>query len=91
MIEILKNKEIREFRILLIKDFGRKFASPKKFVEMIEHMLIDFYSGIVQHLYKWEPSAPKMVQPIEANVPAVLEKPREEAIEGNEESKEINT
>ena len=88
MIDILKNKEIREFRIVLIKDFGRKFASPKKFVEMIEHMLIDFYSGIVQHLYKWEPLAPKMVQPSAADVPAVIEKSTQEDIERKTEIKE---
>lgn len=91
LFDILKNKEIREFRIILMKDFGKKFASPKKFVELIEHMLIDFYSGIIQYLYKWEPSAPKMIQPIEAEEPAIIEKSTEEAIEGNEESKEINT
>jgi len=91
MLDILKNKEIREFGIVLIKDFGKKFASPKKFVELIEQMLIEFYSGIVQYLYKWKPSAPKMIRPIEAEVPVVIAKPTQEAIEGNEESKEINT
>jgi len=89
MIDILKNKEIREFRIVFIKDFGKKFASPKKFVELVERMLIDFYSGIIQHLYKWEPSAPKMIQPIEAEVPAVTEKPTQEDVGRNDESKEI--
>jgi len=56
----IKDKEIKEFKILYLKDFGKKFASPKKFVEVIEDMLIDYYSGIVQFLTKWEPSAPKM-------------------------------
>jgi len=91
MIDILKNKEIKEFKIVFIKDFGKKFASPKKFVELIEHMLIDFYSGIIQHLYKWEPSAPKMIQPVEAGVPDVIEKPIQEVIEGSKELKEIKT
>ncbi len=91
ILDILKNKEIREFKIVLIKDFGKKFASPKKFVELIEQMLIDFYSGIIQYLYKWEPSAPKMIKPIVADVPVAVAKPTQEAIEGNEESKEINT
>lgn len=91
ILDILKNNEIREFKIVLIKDFGKKFASPKKFVELIEQMLIEFYSGIIQYLYKWEPSAPKMIQPIEADVPVVITKPIQEAIESNEESKEINT
>ena len=56
----LKGKEIRELKILYLKDLGKKFSSPKKFVEVIESMLIDFYKGIVQYLVKWEPSAPKL-------------------------------
>jgi len=91
LLDILKNKEIKEFKIILIKDFGKKFASPKKFVVLIEQMLIEFYRGIIQYLYKWEPSAPKIIHPIEANVPVVIAKPTQEVIEGNEESKEINT
>jgi hypothetical protein len=91
LLDILKNKEIKEFKIVFIKDFGKKFASPKKFVEIIEHMLIEFYSGIIQYLYKWEPSAPKMIQPIESDIPVVIAESTPETIEGNEESKEINT
>lgn len=59
--DVLKGKDIREFKIIYLKDFGKKFSSPRKFVEIIEQMLEDFYMGIVQHLNKWEPSAPKMV------------------------------
>ena len=91
LLDILKNKEIKEFKIILIKDFGKKFASPKKFVELIEQMLIEFYSGIIQYLYKWEPSAPKIIPLVEVDVPVDFEKPTQEMIEGNEESKEINT
>ena len=60
-IEVLKGKEIRDFKVIYLKDFGKKFSSPRKFVEIIEQMLKDYYMGIVQHLNKWEPSAPKMV------------------------------
>ena len=60
IIESLKNKEIREFKIIYLKDFGKRFSSPKKFVEMIEDMLKNYYKGIVQHITKWEPQAPKM-------------------------------
>ena len=67
----IKNREIKEFRILLFKDFGKKFASPRKFVENIEEMLIDFYSGIIQYLSKWEPSAPKMK--VKAKEPSTVE------------------
>jgi hypothetical protein len=55
-----KDKEIREFKVIYLKDFGKKFSSPKKFVEMIEEMLTDYYKIVVQHMSKWEPQAPKM-------------------------------
>lgn len=64
--DLLKGKEIREFRIIYLKDFGKKFSSPRKFVEIIEKMLKDYYMGVVQHLNKWEPSAPKMAHKDEA-------------------------
>lgn len=56
----LKGKDIREFKIIYLKDFGKRFSSPRKFVDIIEQMLKDYYKGIVQHLTKWEPVAPKM-------------------------------
>ncbi len=58
--EHIKGREIKEFRIVCIKDFGKKFASRKIFVDTIEQMSLDFYRGVVQHLVKWEPTAPKM-------------------------------
>jgi len=57
----LKDKEIREFNIIYIKDFGKKFSSSRKFVEMIEDMLKCYYKGIIQFLTKWEASAPKVI------------------------------
>jgi hypothetical protein len=56
----LKGREIREFKILYLRDFGKRFSSPKKFVEIVETMFRDYYKGIVQHLVRWEPSAPKI-------------------------------
>ena len=58
----IKNKEIKEFKVLFIKDYGKQFASRIKFVEIIERMIVDFYSGIVQFLSKWEKHAPKMIE-----------------------------
>ena len=58
--EKLKGREVRDFKVIYLKDFGKQFSSPRKFVEIIEQMLKDYYMGIVQHLNKWEPSAPKM-------------------------------
>jgi hypothetical protein len=60
-VESLKGKEIRELKIIYLKDFGKQFSSPKKFVSVIETMLKDYYKGVVQHITKWEPKAPKMV------------------------------
>ncbi len=59
-VEKIKRREIREFRIIYLKDFGKKFASPRKFVDVIELMLKDYYKSVIQHLTKWEPKAPKM-------------------------------
>lgn len=56
----IKGKEIRGFKILFLRDFGKKFSSPRKIVEIMEDMLITYYTGIVQHLTKWEPTAPKI-------------------------------
>lgn len=56
----IKEKEIKEFDIIYIKDFGKNFSSVSKFVEIIELMLVDFYRGIIQYLTKWEKPAPKI-------------------------------
>lgn len=72
IFENLKSKEINEFEIVQVKDFGKSFSSRKKFVEIIEEMLIEFYAGIVQHLSKWEKPAPKIseekIVPEEGNI-----------------------
>lgn len=56
----LKDKEVKEFNVIFIRDFGKGFASVSKFVEIIEQMLIDYYRGIIQYLVKWEKPAPKI-------------------------------
>jgi hypothetical protein len=63
MYESLKGKNIKEFKVILLRDFGRQFANPKKFVVNMENMIEEFYSGIVEHLTRWTPSAPKMIKP----------------------------
>jgi len=60
IVDKIKDKEIKEFRIIQIKDLGRKFESRSGFVQTIENMLLDYYKGILQHLKKWEKPAPKM-------------------------------
>lgn len=58
----LENREIRDFKIIYLKDFGKSFSNRKKFVEIIEKMLIDYYSGIVQYLKNWEKPAPQVIE-----------------------------
>jgi hypothetical protein len=62
--EELKGKELREFKIICLKDFGKSFSNRRKFVEIIEEMLIDYYRGIVQHMKKWEKPAPKIPEKV---------------------------
>jgi len=56
----IKNREINDFGIVLIKDFGKGFSSSMKFVVIIENMLLDYYKVIVQYLTNWEKPAPKI-------------------------------
>lgn len=58
----IKDKDINDFGIVLIKDFGKGFSSSMKFVEIIEEMLLDYYKVIVQHLTKWEKPVPKITE-----------------------------
>ena len=55
-----KDKEIKDFKVIYVKDFGKQFSSRKNFVKIIEEMLIDFYTGVVQNLSKYEAPAPKI-------------------------------
>jgi len=58
----LKGKEIKDFVICYNIDIGKKFSSRRKFVEIIEQMLIDYYKGLVQNLKKWNKPAPKITE-----------------------------
>ena len=60
--EEVKDREIKGFTIIQVKDLGRKFSSRTSFISTIENMLLDFYKIIVQQLKKWEKPAPKMLQ-----------------------------
>ena len=57
---IEKYKEIKEFKIVIVKDFGSNFNKPREFVKTIEEMLLDYYKLIVQYLKKEQPIAPKI-------------------------------
>ncbi|MDA3886488.1 MAG: hypothetical protein PF638_12920 [Candidatus Delongbacteria bacterium] len=53
--ELKDGKRINDFRVILNKHFGKgNFASPTKFIEIIEKMIIDYYQVIVQNLKNWK-------------------------------------
>lgn len=58
MIEAHKGKTLRAFSVVQVKDFGKSFSSPRKYVEVAEEMFLDYHHAIVQNLRKWEPPAP---------------------------------
>jgi len=58
--ELSQGKEIQAFHIVVINGFGSNFASTKKFIEIIEQMVLDYYGGIVQHMTNWNKPAPKI-------------------------------
>ena len=62
LIELTKDKEIQAFKITLNRGFGVGFASVKKFITLIEHMILEYYEGIVQHASTWARPTPKIVQ-----------------------------
>lgn len=66
-LEQCKKQEIKKFSIVLVREFGRNFSSPRKFVELIEIMLPAYYSEIVQHLQNWTKPAPKLAAKKEAS------------------------
>lgn len=55
-----KGREINKVSIIHVKNFGRHFSAPKKFVELIEKMLPRFYKEIVQYQKNWVQPAPKI-------------------------------
>ncbi len=59
--ELTKGKEIQAFHIIVMDGFGTNFASNKKFIVLIEQMVLDYYEGIVQHMTNWNRPAPKLV------------------------------
>ena len=60
--ELSKGKEIQAFHIVVISGFGANFASVRKFVELIEQLMLDYYEGLVQHMSNWTRPAPKLIE-----------------------------
>ena len=55
--------EIKSFSIVQVKHLGRTFESRKRFVDVVEDMLMKYYRGVVQHLKRWERAAPQLPGP----------------------------
>lgn len=62
LIELTKTKDIQGFRITLDRGFGVGFSSVKKFIVLIEKMVLEYYEGIVQHVSTWNRPTPKIVE-----------------------------
>jgi len=62
LIELTKDKEIQAFKITLNRGFGAGFASVKKFIVLIDNMVLEYYEGIVQYVSTWSRPTPKIVQ-----------------------------
>ncbi len=62
-----KGKEIQSFHIVLSNGFGVGFASNKKFIDLIEKMILDYYVAIVQYMTNWNRPAPKLEREQEMN------------------------
>ncbi len=62
LIELTKDKDIQAFKITLNRSFGVGFASVKKFIVLIEKMVLEYYEGIVQHSSTWSKPTPKIVK-----------------------------
>jgi hypothetical protein len=60
LLELTKGKEIQAFHIMYLRGFGASFASNKKFIELIEKMMLEYYAGFVQHMSNWSKPAPRL-------------------------------
>lgn len=60
LAELANGKEVQAFHIVLIESYGANFASSKKFVTLIEKMILIYYEGVVQHMTNWNRHAPKI-------------------------------
>lgn len=57
-----QGKEIQAFHIVYIKSLGANFSSTKKFIVIIEDMILDYYEAIVQFATTWTRPTPKLNQ-----------------------------
>ena len=67
LYEQSKDKEIQGFVVSVISVFGKSFQSEKKFAELFEKLVLDYYEGVVQNLSNWNMPAPKLHLPNRLN------------------------
>lgn len=60
--ELTAGKEIQAFHIVIIRSYGANFASTKKFIVLIEQMVLDYYEAVVQHVSTWSRPTPTLIQ-----------------------------
>ena len=66
-------QEIKSFSIIQAKYLGRTFESRRRFVDVVENMLMKYYRGIVQYLKRWEkppPQLPDASREVETSAPS---------------------
>ena len=54
------DKDIFDFEIMFIKDFGKGLSNSKKFITNMQTNLISYYQCVVQHLKEWKAPPPKL-------------------------------
>ncbi len=60
--ERTSDKDIQGFIITLNRGFGANFASSRKFIVLIEQMVLEYYEGIVQYITTWNRPTPKLIK-----------------------------
>lgn len=60
LIDEVNGRDIQSFNIVLMSKFKGGFGSNKKFIVLIEKMILEYYAGIVQYLTNWNRPAPKL-------------------------------
>lgn len=83
-----KDKEIREFGIALLRDFGKDFGHKTKFVENIANMSLEFYGRIVEHLRSYEAPAPKLSEDVIQSASVAVTEKSNPAIENPQDALE---
>ncbi|RNC91822.1 MAG: hypothetical protein ED555_01525 [Allomuricauda sp.] len=58
--DLTKGKEVQAFHITFLTDLGASFGSVKKFVQLMDKNVLNYYEGVVQNMTNWNKPAPKL-------------------------------